>query len=153
MSMKKVPCADVDENASVSEIDQESSDAQPSVADSRQAKSTVRVMSGIDAEQPDEVPRPSKVDVQRGTKFVGSLPASSRECAQLRKVNYAKKVTLSKVMQMQRVQLDSATSTWLSVTAKGIRLGEFVDFESQVPASLLKHRPHCPQVRLLKESA
>ncbi|CAM6006293.1 unnamed protein product [Sphagnum balticum] len=59
-----------------------------------------------------------------------TLPSSTAECAQLTK----------------RVQLDAPTSTWLSVTAKGVRLQDYINFDHELPSTALGVQPVCPPV-------
>lgn len=47
---------------------------------------------------------------------------------------------------LQRVDLEAATSTWLSVTAKGIKLDQLIDFVSSLPDDVEPLEPVCPEV-------
>ncbi len=42
------------------------------------------------------------------------------------------------------MKLDQATSTWLSVTAKGVRLDQFIDFSKSETKEI--QEPFCPDV-------
>ena len=46
----------------------------------------------------------------------------------------------------RRVQLSAVTSTWLSVTAKNVKLSDYVDFESKLDAADSPLEPVCPMV-------
>lgn len=82
----------------------------------------------VDSPLPEVLPTPYAYQIRGGARLVHSLPSDTAECEALKK----------------HVKLEQATSTWLSVTAKGVRLDQFIDFSGPTPTEKLQ--PICPDV-------
>uniref|UniRef100_A0A914XPD7 Tetratricopeptide repeat protein 17 n=1 Tax=Plectus sambesii TaxID=2011161 RepID=A0A914XPD7_9BILA len=82
-----------------------------------------------DAALPEILPFPFPDQVEKGMTLVTNLPTTTADCTKLQK----------------RVNLEQATSTWLSVTAKGVRLENYMDFNTPVPG-IAGLEPVCPDL-------
>ncbi|CAG9532258.1 unnamed protein product [Cercopithifilaria johnstoni] len=93
-----------------------------------------RRMIAFDIPLPSKLPLPSKDQITSGFRYVPLPPKhtpNSNFCASI-------KMSLA-------ILREQSTSTWLSVTAKGVNLGEFIDF--QTPVNLNEDfEPVCPEL-------
>ncbi|VDP19021.1 unnamed protein product [Onchocerca flexuosa] len=93
-----------------------------------------RKMVAFDIPLPPKLPLPSKDQIASGIPYV-SLPAR-----RLPNSNFCANIKMSLTILREQ-----STSTWLSVTAKGVNLEEFIDF--QAPVDLNEDfEPICPEL-------
>ncbi|VDK83241.1 unnamed protein product [Onchocerca ochengi] len=93
-----------------------------------------RKMVAFDIPLPPKLPLPSKDQISSGIPYV-SLPAQ-----RLPNSNFCANIKMSLAILREQ-----STSTWLSVTAKGVNLGEFIDFQAPVDLSE-DFEPVCPEL-------
>lgn len=82
----------------------------------------------VDEPLPEIRPLPDKEMALKGSKLI-KIPISSGECAHWK----------------TKVKLEQPTSTWLSITAKGIHLRDFIDFSVALEDSDFQLEPICNQ--------
>lgn len=91
-----------------------------------------RQMLAFDAALPDTLPLPLRDQVSRGLRFLPPSKAAER--------NFCTNVKMSLSMLQEQT-----TSTWVSVTAKGVDLEQYMDLNMAVPA-LAGLEPVCPEL-------
>ncbi|VDK27261.1 unnamed protein product [Gongylonema pulchrum] len=93
-----------------------------------------RRMIAFDIPLPDILPLPSKEQVRAGLLHM-PLPVSRAS-----NTNFCANTKMSLAMLREQ-----STSTWLSVTAKGVNLAKFIDFRDPVDLSE-NFEPVCPEL-------